>query len=190
MLKVTIFGGHDGRLGLQGQVYFTIFGSCTLVRPTIAWQLVSQRRAAQREHGENAPSNSWQNKLGLSRGRESRNKPFFFTVFGGTELKSPTLAEEFIDLREAIQSGLLTLDDVDKLLADLTQSEPSIGSFTIFASLNECALPEENAEVDSLAVHRHLGSVSERAGGVLQMGIGQREGERRATIRQAILVEA
>jgi len=190
MLKVTIFGGHNGRLGHEGQVYLTIFGACELVRPTIAWQLISQRHEEQRGPKETAPSDSWQHRLGLNRGRGSRSKPFFFTIFGGTELKSPTLAEEFMDLREAIQNGLLTLDDVGRSLADLTHAEPSIGSFTIFAGFDECMLPKEDAEVDSLAVHRHIGNVSERAGGVLQMGIGQRAGERRATIRQALLVEA
>ena len=101
-------------------------------------------------------------------------------------IKSPTLASEFIDLREAIAGGMLNLSDWDRAMADLSRSDALFGSFTLFGGIEECKLPSEDTEIDSLAVQRHLGNISEDAGQVLQFGIGQSGSERNATLRRAI----
>lgn len=169
MIQATIFAGHDGRLRYDKWFYLTLFGGCDLFRPTMARQLLSQRQAQQ----QNQPVH--------------RRKPFFLTIFGGVSIKSPTLAEEFIDLREMVNSGLLSLDEWDRSLVLLEESEGGIASLTLFGGFDECELPSENEEVDSLAVQRHLGNISDSASQTLQYGIGQHGSERTATVRRAIM---
>ena len=41
-----------------------------------------------------------------------------------------------------------------------------------------------------LALHRHLGTIPESAGRVLEFGIGQRDAERWATVRRAVATTA
>jgi hypothetical protein len=191
MIKVTIFGGHEGVLNFDTHVYLTIFAACEVVRPTLARQLVA-RRQARRDltEDERGMARGWSGRPGHRHDRPVRGKPFFITAFGGTEIRSPTLAEEFVDFQKAIDSGLLTMDDCERSIADLGMWEGSIGSFTIFGGFEEGASPSEDKEIDSLAIQRHLGTISESAGRVLQLGIGQSEGERRAVLRQAMLAEA
>ena len=171
MLQVTIFAGHDGRLRYDKWFYLTLFAGCDLVRPTVARQLLI-RRQAERE------------------GRTAMRKPFFLTIFAGVDIKSPTLAEEFIDLREMVNSGALHLDDWERAMADLGRVDAGVASFTIFGGFDECVLPAENEEVDSLAIQCHLGNIPDSARQVLQYGIGQRDSERRAVVRRAMLATA
>jgi len=171
MIQVTVFSGHEGMLRCDRLVYLTLFGGCELVRPTLARQLLARRRAGRDP-------------------MERPRRPFFFTMFGGTAIKAPTLAQEFLDLREIIGSGVLRAQELDGLLAELDQSDGALGSFTLFGGFDECELPSENAEIDSLGIQRHLGNLSEEACRVLQLGIGQRDSERRAAVRRAVLVDA
>ena len=171
MIQVTIFSGHDGRLRFGKMVYLTVFGGCDLVRSTVARQLVAQREA-------------------LRQGRNSVPKPFFLTVFAGVNIKSPTLAEEYVDLRELLGSEVLTMPDWERSIASASRAESSVASFTLFGGFDECELPSENREIDALALQRHLGNVSAAAAEILQYGIGQRDAERYAIIRRAVLAEA
>ena len=171
MIHVTIFGSHEGRLQPDKRFYLTLFGGCELVRPTIARQLLAQRQA-QREN------------------RTASRKTFFLTAFGGAEIKAPTLTEEFLDLREMIDSGLVSMAEWERSMAELARGDGTVASFTIFGGFDECTLPKEDDEIDSLAVQRHLGNIPESAGHVLQFGIGQHGAERTATLRRAILAAA
>ncbi len=172
MIQVTIFAGHDGRLRFDKWFYLTLFGGCDITRPTLARQFLMQRQAQQQ-------------------GRPVyQRKPFFLTIFGGVSIKSPTLAEEFIDLREMVSSGMLTLEEWDRSLALLDQAAGGIASFTLFGGFDECELPSEDEEVDSLAVQRHLGNISDSASQALRYGIGQHGAERSATVRRAVLTPA
>lgn len=168
MFQVCIFGGHDGQLRPEKKFYLTIFGGCDLTRPTIARQILAQRRA--------------------ERSELPRQQHFFFTLFGGVDIMQPTLAEEFIDMREMIKSGVLDVKDWDRAMADLARVDSSIASFTIFGRLSENELPKENKEIESLALQRHLGNIPPNAGQVLQYGIGQGGAERTATIQRAVQI--
>jgi hypothetical protein len=170
MFHVTIMSGYEGIIRPERKIYLTLFGGADFKRATVARQLLA-RRAQQREHVSGPP------------------RQFFLTICGGVEIKVPTLAEEFLDLRELMHSGALSMSDWDKALADL-RSDVAIASFTLMGGMSECTLPEESEEIEALALHRHLGNISEPASQVLQYGIGQRDAERRATIRRAALVEA
>jgi hypothetical protein len=167
MFQVCAFGGYEGRLLPTKRVLITLFAGAELHRPTLARRLLACRR----RQVEAVPP----------------HRLVVLTLFGGTELKWPTLAEEFLDLREAISSGAISLAEWDPLMGDLSRMEDeAIFSLTLFGAFEETALPSEDAEVDALAVQRHLGNIPESAGKVLEYAIGQPEPSRRAVLRQAL----
>jgi len=171
MIHFCIMSGYEGLIRPERKIYFTLMGGCDLRRPTVARQILAQRQNA-------------------AQGLPIAPRQFFFTIMGGVDIQCPTLAEEFIDLREMIQSHALSMNDWDQAIADLSKTDASIGSFTLMGGFSESTLPSEDKEIESLAVQRHLGNISDRAGEVLQYGIGQRDSERRATLRRAVLAEA
>ncbi len=168
MVQITIFAGHDGQLRSDKLFYFTLFAGCDLVRPTAARQAqdYSERRRAN---------------------RPPPPRPFFLTIFAGVDIKSPTMAEEYLDLREMLSAGALTLDDWERAIGRVSSSEGSIGSLTLFGGMGENEIPSESEEIEALALHRHLGNISDEAGRVLQYGIGQHNAERYSIVRQAVL---
>jgi hypothetical protein len=77
------------------------------------------------------------------------------------------------------------VDDWDRAVSEIGRGQVSISSFTLMGGVDQTGLPEETEEIESLALQRHLGNISDSAGQVLQYGIGQRDSERYATIRRA-----
>ena len=113
----------------------------------------------------------------------------FITVFGATEIKSPTLAEEFLDLREAIHTGTLRDGDWDRYLAELDRYQSSaLMSLTLFGSFSESELPSDDEEIEGIALQRHFGNITADSGKMLEMGVGQSGSQRHAMIRQAVSV--
>ena len=168
MIQWCMFGGYEGAWGPEAKVYFTMFGACELHRPTLARQLLAMQRS--------------------DAGRPAAGRKIIITIFGGTEIKCPTLAEEFIDLREAVHSGALDANQWDTWMAELDRwMEGRVASFTLFGSFEETALPSEDEEVESLALHRHLGNINEDSGVVLELGVGQGGAQRQAVIHQAVM---
>lgn len=171
MFQVCIMGGHDGRLRPEKKIYLTLFGGMELTRPTVARQILAFRKKS--------PDEVY---------RTSRQ--FFLTICGGVDINSPTLAEEFIDFRELINSGELTLNDWENCMADVARFESSIGSLTLMGGFSEIGLPTEKEEIDKLAVQQYLGNIPEKSVEILKFGIGQRDSERRATLKRALMAGA
>ena len=172
MFQICMFGSYEGRLRTNKRVFFTLFGACTLRRPTLARRLLTE--------------GAQQAATGPRRARH-----VMITIFGATELKVPTLAEEFLDLQEAVRSGALSREAWNQFATDLARADDEgLFSLTLFAGLDEAALPSEDEEVDSLALQRHLGNINDSAVQILQLGVGQDEAHRRAVLRQAIAASA
>ncbi len=168
MLQLCIFGGHAGLLTPEKKCYFTIFGGCELRRPTLAKQIISSEQSDKR----NLPT----------------PKMIFITLFGGTDIKCPTLAEEYLDLKAAVESRVLDLNNWDTYISRLDSwQSSSLMSLTLFAAFNETNLPSEDQEVEGLALQRHLGKISEESGRILEMGVGQKGSGRQSVIHQAVL---
>jgi hypothetical protein len=183
MLQLCVFGSYEGSLVPERRAYFTMFASSALRRPTLARELLALRQTAPDCPQPASPGGP--PPTGNPLAAPGRN--VIITVFGSTELKYPTLAEEFIDLREAVRSGALDLRQWDTYLPALTQWQRSTYlSFTLFGSFNEAVLPTEDEEIESLALHRHLGSIPDVGGQVLETGVGQSGSQRRAIIHQAV----
>jgi hypothetical protein len=167
-----MFGAYEGRLGADKRVLLTVFGGCELRRPTLARRLLTERHRSKD-------------------GKPARFRPIVITLFGATEIKLPTLAEEFLDLREAIRSGALPPDALDRLgVGADAEDEGAVFSLTLFAGCDEAGLPNEDEEVDGLAMQRHLGNMTDREVQVLQCGVGQDPAQRRAVLRQAMAASA
>lgn len=166
MVQLCMFSRHEGIVHPERKVYITIFGGCDLVRPTLAKRILARKRQQ-------------------SAGAVALPKQFFITGFGAVDIKVPTLAEEFLDLRQALDLRAMSLEDWDRSMTELSQLDVSISSVTIFGGFSENKLPSETDEIDALALHRHLGNISDSAGKVLQFGICQNQVERAATIRRA-----
>ncbi len=170
VVQFCIFGGHDGELRAEQRVFFTMFGGCELKRPTLGRQLLA------RHESERA-------------GIPPRRPQVIITVFGGTEITHPTLAEEFLDLNELTAKGKVSKADCERYFAELDQGHVvDLTTITLFGSFEGATIPKENVEIDALALHRHLGNISDRSGEVLQLGIGLTGSERRSILRQAVSV--
>jgi len=167
MFQVCIMSGHEGTIKPERMFYLTLMGGCDLTRPTVARQILSRKE---------------QHKMGFV----EPPRQFFFTLMGGVDIKSPTLAAEFLDMREMVRGGALSLSEWDAAMADLSRFDISIGSFTLMGGFSDGQLPSEANEIDSLALQFHLGNIPETSMRVLQTGIGQKDVERRSTVRRAL----
>ncbi len=167
MFHFCIMGGRDGELTAGEKICVVIFGGAEFRLPTIAKQILENRHRA---------------KNGLP-----RRSHLFVTICGGTALKVPTLAEEFMAMREAVNSGALSLDDWDRSAVELAADEGvRYESFTLMGGFSSSELPAENEEVDGLAINRHLGQIDAEAGAALELGVGQHGAQRSAIVRRAL----
>ena len=167
MLQLCIFGGYEGPLAPEKKCCFTVFGGCTLRRPTLARQMIANER--------------------VSAGKAPTPRMIFITIFGATNIKCPTLAEEFVDLREAIHNGALDANRWDFYVAELDRwSSSSLMSLTLFGGFEETELPGDDEEIEGLALQRHLGNIGEESGRILEMGVGQSGTQRRSVLQQAM----
>lgn len=167
MLHACIMSGHEGSLDSEQRVYLTLMAGLDLRAPTIARQIVAKL--------------SKQEKPRVHAVRQT-----FLTLMGGVSIQVPTMTEEFLDFRDLMQSGKISLGDWDQHASDAPRSDVQIVTFTVMGGFSEAEFPSDDTEVDALAIQRHLGNVPESVGEILKLGIGQRSGERRGILRRAI----
>lgn len=165
MFHLCLFGGHAGELGNRRKAYLTIFGGTQLRWPSIAKQMVALHQPGPLPGG---PATQC-----------------FLTIFGRTEITAPTLANEFLDLQNALRSGQLTLDDWDRSVVRIGETRRA-ASLTLFGSFDGDRVPGEDAELDDLALNRHLGYISDEAAELIMRAVGTRGTSRAAVVRQAV----
>ncbi len=165
MVHFSIFGGNEGQLTAGGAVYVNILGGASLRRPPVATRLLELARAG--------PT-------------DSRTRYFFISVFGGLSIRWPTLAEEYLALLEALRSGLIRLEEWDRVMVG-PGADPlgRTGSLSLFGSIDTDALPTEEEELDALSLQRHSGTIPQPAVERLILAIGQRGAPRLTAVRQA-----
>lgn len=168
MVNFCMFAGSEGDLSAGKRLYVTVFGGCELRRPTLARQIIEWRRSG---------------------GTGAAFKPrtaYFLTLFGGVSITAPTLAEEFLDLQDAIRANLITLEDWDRAIGQLSSGDlVRTASITIFGAFEGASVPDENVELDKLAAMQHLSRIPPEAVQSLMLGVGQRGAQRHAVIREA-----
>jgi hypothetical protein len=168
MAHFSMFGSNDGQLVPGRDFFITIFGGSNLKRLPAASQITELRQ--QPAHQRSQPQYT------------------FCTLFGGTTLTWPTLAEEFLALRDALRAGTMTLEDWDRYVAQPGGPGPlRTLSLTLFGGFDGDVLPREDQELDDLSLQRHLGQIPEQALQTLMLAIGRTGVQRLTAIRQAVL---
>lgn len=167
MFHFAIFGGNEGQLANGRTVHVTVFGSSSLTRMPTARHLAELGR--QLETTGSGPHH------------------FFLTLFGGAEVIWPSLADEYLALHEAVRTGVLSLDQWDRLLARPGSAGVlRVASLTLFGGFDADVVPSEDKELDDLAVQRHLAQIPPKAMDLLMLAIGQKGVQRLAAVRQAV----
>ena len=62
-------------------------------------------------------------------------------------------------------------------------------SLTLFGTFSESELPSENEEIEGLALQRHIGTITDNSGQILELGVGRSGAQRRTVLQQAILAD-
>lgn len=167
MPHFCVFGGSEVQLEPEPTHCLTLFGSLELRRPPLA-SLIRSRS----ERNSNGPFGG---------------KHWIVTLFAGTEVSWPTLADEFLALKNAVASGVLTLAEWDRVMSSPSTLGPlGIRTLTLCGGLSADEIPTEEQEIDALSLQRHLGQISQRAGEILMLAVGQRGSTRLSAVRRAV----
>jgi hypothetical protein len=164
MVHLCTFGGHEGEQMSPGHVYVTLFGGTDLKRRTVTQRFMDEQH---------------------SNGRGNQRAAFFLTIFGAASVQSPTLASEYVELMQSIRVGTITLKQWDDFASRYSLDRIDAGSFTLFGGFG-AEEPSQDAELDDLAMHRHLGQIPDAAAGVLMLAIGQKGKARSLAVRTAV----
>ena len=195
MFHFTIFGGSEVTLTGSRQLIFTLFGGTDVRKPTLAKRLMQEKHAPW--SAEPAGQVDTDDKLhkfknffekldsGAGGRPGQRSSTFLLTIFGAVELKPPSIAEEFMDMRELVSSGLIEPREWDQLVGRMYQMGDldSISSFTLFAGMDEAALSEEE-EIKKIASATSLGLISGDEEQALRSVVGRDPQQVRMLLRQ------
>ena len=194
MFHFTIFGGSEVTLTGGSQFIFTLFGGTDVRRSTLAKRLVQEKHQLQANRPPADYSRDGVDKVlnfmkgdpayGRPDGHEHR-KCFLLTIFGGVEIHPPSIAEEFMDMRELVSSGLINADEWDQLVGRLYQMDDldSVSSLTLFGGMGEVAIPQEE-EIKKIHSAVGLGLIDEDEERALRSVVGRDPQQVRMLLRQ------
>lgn len=194
MVHFTIFGGSEVTLGSGGKCIVTLFGGTDVRKPTLAKRLMQEKHLLSSHQA--APGKDLKNvdkvlmflggnyPAGQPGSRRSRSN-FILTICGGVEIKPPSIAEEFMDMRELMSSGLISEAEWDQLVGRLYQmgEMDSISSFTLFGAMGEGSLSEEE-EIKKIHSARELGLIDTEEERALRSVVGRDPQQVRMLLRQ------
>jgi hypothetical protein len=186
MFHLTLFGGTDVKLDGRTKLIITCFGGTDVHRQTLAKRILREKHMAETElkplptHPPEAVV-----RWALARQRQRRTGCFIFTMFGAVEIKPPSLAEEFMDMRELIGSGLIKQEEWDRLVGRIYEMGESEGhaSFTMFGALEESTLSEDE-ELQKIRSAQELGMISADEENALRNVVGRDPHQVRQLLRQ------
>ena len=194
MFHFTIFGGSEVTLSGQGQCIVTLFGGTDVRKPTLAKRLMQERHAlSSRKSDPDYNPNNVDKVLNVLQGNtptglprtEKRHRTFLLTIFGAVELRPPSIAEKFMDMRELVSSGLISADEWDQLVGRLYQIDDldSVSSLTLFGGMGEAALNQEE-EIKKIHSAVGLGLIDEDEERALRSVVGRDPQQVRMLLRQ------
>ena len=195
MFHFTIFGGSEVTLTGSRQLILTLFGGTEVRKPTLAKRLMQEKQvqwptkpAGQVKTDDNLHKvrDFFQNLESGAAGLPGRrSSTFLLTIFCGVELKPPSIAEEFMDMRELVSSGMIEPREWDQLVGRMYQMGDldSISSFTLFAGMGEAALSEEE-EIKKIASATSMGLISGDEEQALRSVVGRDPQQVRMLLRQ------
>lgn len=184
MVHFTMFGGSEVKMSRETRVIITIFGGTEIYKPTLARRLLREKHVA--NPGSAGPPGALATmRHEMSAAQLRRNNIVLFTLFGSAEIKPPSLAEEFMDMRELVSSGLITKDQWDQLLARIHDKGDmdGISSFTLFGGLNESPLSDEE-EIKKIRSAQELGLINSNEEQALRSVVGRDPEQVRMLLRE------
>lgn len=189
MFHFTIFGGSEVTLSGTCKIIVTIFGGTDIRKPTLAKRLMQEKLSYQAE-AETAPKPATIGDLLMGLSRPRRRGHFILTMFGAAEIKPPSLAEEFIDMRELIASGLVGESTWDQLVGRLYQmgDMDGISSCTLFGAMGEEPLADEE-EIKRIQSARELGLITSDEERALRSVVGRDPQQVRMLLRQTAFAQ-
>ncbi|MEM7204776.1 MAG: hypothetical protein AAF628_31255 [Planctomycetota bacterium] len=161
MFHVTLFAGTEGEIAPSGFTALTVFGGAELRRPTLATQLLHLKG---RRH---KPLSRWQRWFGTEQN-------LVITLFGGTVLFAPTMAEEYAALSSALRGGAIAADEAATLvdqLAAFGHERAVCRTLTLFGA---CVVrhPSAGKERKALEAAVQVGAIEDKVRGGLEAFIG------------------
>ncbi len=194
MFHFTVCGGSEVTLTGGGQFIVTLFGGTDVRKPTLAKRLMREKHALVTQNPDpNYKPNNLDKILNHLQGNSPSGSPlankrrstFILTICGGVEIKPPSIAEEFMDMRELVSSGLIDPNEWDQLVGRLYQMGEldSISSFTLFGGMGEVALNEQE-EIKKIHSASGLGLISEDEEKALRSVVGRDPQQVRMLLRQ------
>ena len=195
MFHFTIFGGSEVSLTGSRQLILTLFGGTEVRKPTLAKRLMQEKQAqwpdkpagpVKTDDNLHKVRNFFENlDSGAAGPAGRRSSTFLLTIFGGVEIKPPSIAEEFMDMRELVSSGLIEPREWDQLIGRMYQMGDldSISSFTLFAGMGEASLSEEE-EIKKIASATSMGLISRDEEQALRSVVGRDPQQVRMLLRQ------
>ncbi len=194
MFHFTIFGGSEVTLTGGSQFIFTLFGGTDVRRPTLAKRLVQEKHLLQANRPPaNYSPDGVDKVLNFIKGDPTYGRPdapnngkcFLLTIFGGVEIFPPSIAEEFMDMRELISSGLLDPGEWDQLVGRLYQMGEldSISSFTLFGGMGEADVDEQE-EIKKISSACGMGLINQEEEKALRSVVGRDPQQVRMLLRQ------
>ena len=139
MFHLTLFGHGAGDLPLHGCTSLTVFGYLALRRPTLAQRLLDRHAARSRRRSR------LRRLLGLDRN-------LLVTIFGCTEIETPTLAEEYAALRKVLATGAISADECRAIAAELITSGDGARGYGTFTLLGACMEERPSAKKQRAAL--------------------------------------
>lgn len=160
MIRIAIFGASEHLMGGPKKLYLTLFAGMELHRPTLAKRLL-ERKYSPRSH----------------RGWFGLPKDVIFVACGGVDIREPSLADEFVDLRVLLSAGLLTREEWDEAVYRLAAGDhEDYISFAIFGAI-EAQLASKEEERNRIEAHRQAGLLSEREADRIDSMVGRSVGQ-------------
>lgn len=194
MFNFTIFGGSEVKLDSGSKLILTMFGGTDVFKSTLAKRIMQEKHLLESERGAAKQASDWAGNaapamsafatMSTARSRR-RQRTFILTIFGGVEIKPPSLAEEFMDMRELTSSGLISSEEWDALVGRLYQLDDleGISSFTLFGGLEHGSLSEAD-ELKKIKSARDLGLLGEEEEVALRSVAGRDPQQVRMLLRQ------
>ncbi len=193
MFHFTIFGGSEVTINGGGQLILTLCGGTDIRRPTLAKQIMQEKHRLMTEQTVrpqgDEPSDvqgmlHFFDRRALGSHRPRRRSTFVLTICGGVEIKPPSIAEEFMEMRELVASGLITEEEWDQLIGRLYQfGELEVSSFTLMGGMEEVSLSEAE-ELRKIQGANELGLISEDEQTALRSVVGRDPRHIRMLLRQ------
>ncbi|MCG3137673.1 MAG: hypothetical protein HJJLKODD_01522 [Phycisphaerae bacterium] len=199
MAHVTVFSGSEIRLSGRREIVLTIFGGIDIYKPTLAKRIMEELQNFRNQPAPvtaTQPVNDIDRLINYLSGRnpdgshrtQSQRTTYILTIFGGVDLIAPTLVQEYLEIRELVNSGTISPAEWSVLAGRMLAIEEneSISSLTLFGGLSHTT-PNKKEEEKQISSARNMGLLNTDEEMALRSVSGQNRQQVRSLLRQVAL---